>query len=91
LFFSSKDANKISVKYPHYAFNKKKNEWQSIFENLGFLKTYETTKDLLKIIKMVKAKEKKTYWNKYFIKLKKWEKNKMDSGSLKNFICKKIN
>ena len=91
LFFSNKDANKISVKYPHYAFNKKKNEWQSIFEHLGFLKTYETTKDLLKIIKMVKAKEKKTYWNKYFIKLKKWEKNKMNSGSLKKFICKKIN
>lgn len=90
LFFSNKDANKISVKYPHYAFNIKKKKWQSIFEHLGFLKTYETTKDLLKIIKMVKEKEKKSHWNKYFVKLKKWEKNKMDSGSLKKFICKKI-
>ncbi len=91
LFFSNKDANQISVKYPHYAFDKKKNEWQSIFEHLGFLKTYKTTKDLLKIIKMVKAKEKKNYWNKYFKKLEKWEKNKMDAECFKKFIYKKIN
>ena len=65
-FFSQEDANKTSTKYPHYVYNYRTQKWVSIFEYLGFLKTYKFSKDIVKIFKMIKAKQNQNYWKKYY-------------------------
>ena len=78
-FFSQEDANKTSTKYPHYVYNYRTQKWVSIFEYLGFLKTYKFTKDIVKIFKMIKAKQNQNYWKKYYKTFKNWENKKSDS------------
>lgn len=90
-YFSNEDANEISVKFPHYAFNKKTKKWVSIFEYLGFLKTYKKSEDLVKIFRMVRKQKKNKIWFKYFNRFENWEKNKMDSLTLRKFLENKIN
>ena len=64
-FFSQEDANKTSTKYPHYVYNYRTQKWVSIFTS-WFLKTYKFSKDIVKIFKMIKAKQNQNYWKKYY-------------------------
>lgn len=82
---------KASKEYPHLVFYKKNKKWISIFEYLGFLKSYNTKEDLIKLFKKVKLRNSPKYWNKYFIKFDKWEKNKIGSRTYMYRLQKLIN
>ena len=86
------NSNNCKIKYSHFVFDNKKNEWSTIYRHFKFVKTIKNHEQLKKILDLnfFNSSNNKT---SYFIKKKKkakyYLKNKFDSKNIKNFVINK--